>query len=65
MKVFLKILFIYLIERKSLSQEEEQREKQTPCWAGAYHGAWSQDPGFMTWAEGRRLTNWATQAEEF
>ena len=29
---------------------------------GAPHGDWSQDSEIMTWAEGRRLTNWATWA---
>ena len=29
---------------------------------GAQHEAWSQDPRIMTWAKGRQLTNWATQA---
>ena len=29
---------------------------------GAWCGAQSQDPRIMTWAEGRRLTDWVTQA---
>jgi len=42
-------------------QGEGQREKETPRWAG--NPMWdsipgSQDPGIMTQAKGRGLTNW-------
>ena len=43
---FLNILFMYL----------RDREQGPQC------GAPSQDPGIMTWAEGRCLIDWATQA---
>jgi len=36
---------------------EGQREKQNPCW--------SRVSRIMAWAEGSRLTNWATQAPNF
>ena len=32
---------------------------------GAWCGAWSQDPGIITWAKGRSLTNWVTQVLSF
>ena len=48
-------------------QQAEGEEKQTPHRAEPDSGwgvgmAQSQDPGIMTWAKGRCLTNWATQA---
>ena len=49
--LLLKILCIYLTER-----EHKQGE-----WQGE-HKAGSQDPRIMTWAEGRCLTYWVTQA---
>jgi len=55
---FLKILFIYSWE----TERERQREKQAPKEQRARCGTRSQDPGIVTWAEGRRLTDWATQA---
>ena len=39
-----------------------QRKKQTEQGVGGR--AQSQDPGIMTWAEGRHLTYWATQAPQ-
>ena len=55
---FLKIIFIYLREKdREHKQGEGQREKQASHWAGPG----SQDPGTMTWAEGRCLADWATQ----
>ena len=36
-----------------------------PTEQGAWCGAPSQDPGIMTWAKGRRLTDWATQAPQY
>ena len=38
-----------------------KRGMQTPRWAGGWCGALSQDPGIITWADGRCLTNWAAQ----
>ena len=37
----------------------QKEKKQTPCWECK---ALSQDPGIMIWAQGRHLTDWATQA---
>ena len=47
-----------------MSREEGQkeREKQTATEQGAQRRARSQGPEIMNWAEGRCLTNWATQA---
>jgi len=65
--VFFKILCIYLRERVHAHAHErggregqKERDKQTPRWVWT----WSQDPEVMTWAEGRRLTDWATQAHQ-
>ena len=43
--IFLKILFLYLRERKSTSRSGKQmeREKQTPHWAGS--SMWNSIPG--------------------
>ena len=51
-------------EQASTSKGEQQREreKQLPPEQGAWHGAQFQDPGIMTWAEGKHPTSWATQA---
>ena len=62
---FLKILFIYLRERVSAQAGEEaegEGEVDSLLSREPDVGAWSQDPGIMTWAEGRCLTDWATQA---
>jgi len=59
---FFKILFIYLTERArehKQGERQREREQQAPRWAGSPRGAWSW---VMTWAEGKRLTSWATQA---
>ena len=44
-------------------EEQRDTEKKLSIEQGAW-GMWGliQDPKFMTWAEGRCLTNWATQA---
>ena len=52
--------FIYLFETESAQVGgggAEEEEKQTPHSGGAWCEAQSQDPGIMTWAKGRRLTN--------
>ena len=41
---------------------QREKEKQTPHWAGSPVLAPSQEPGIMTWDEGRWLTHWATWA---
>ena len=54
--------FIYVFERERLRQRmqeqegQREREKWAPCL-----GTQSQDPGTMTQAEGRCLTDWTTQ----
>ena len=60
------ILFIWERESESKGwgegqEAEVEREKQTPCWAESLSWDWSQDPNIVTWARGRRLTDWATQ----
>ena len=42
-------------------ERQREREKQTSSEQGAQVRARSQDSGFMTWAEGRHLTDWAPQ----
>ena len=41
---------------------QREREKQTPPEQGAQRRAQSQDPEIRTQADGKQLTNWATQA---
>ena len=63
LKFFLKIL-LFDTDRENTSRgsiRQGEREKQAASWAGSPIGTWSQDPEIMIWAEGRRLTNWATQ----
>ena len=58
-------LKMYLFERERArgrrgevwSKEQSEREKQTPTEQGAPCWAGSQDPGIMTGAGGRYLTN--------
>ena len=64
--IFLKI-FIYLFicqrerERASTGRQSGRGRSRLPAEQGARCGTRSQDAGIMTWAEGSRLTNWATQ----
>ena len=62
---FYKFLFFkfYLLGRESMSRGEKQRarEKQILYEQGARCRSLSQDLRIMTWADGRRLTDWATQ----
>ena len=44
------------------SLKHTDAHKQAPVDQVARYGAPSQDPEIMTWAEGRHLTDWATQA---
>ena len=46
--------FIYLFDREREHKQEDQQ-------AEPGYGSRSQNPGTVTWAEGRRLTDWATQ----
>ena len=56
---------MYLLEREQeLERAQREREKQTPNRVGSWCEAWSRDPGVMTWAKGRHLTNWATQVPQ-
>ena len=48
-------------EREHKQRQQRKREKQTSHRAGSPTGTRSQDPGVMTWAEGRPFTNWGTQ----
>ena len=64
---FLKKDFIDLTERERESTNRgsgRQREQRNGFLTeqGAQWRALSQDPGIMTWAKGRCLTIWATQA---
>ena len=71
MLIFLKkdfYLFIWQRERERSESEHKQTEWQAGGEAGSLPskepdvGTRSQDAGIMTWAEGSRSTNWATQA---
>ena len=68
--IFLNILFIWETEReqeRASAQPEEgtEGEAESPLSRELGGGAWSQDPGIMTWAKGRHLTTWATQVLPF
>ena len=55
--------FTYLFERESRQRGSRRRGRsRLPAKQGTPPGAQSQDPRIVTWAEGRRLTHWATQA---
>ena len=58
--------FIYLFDREHKQGERQAKGKwgagSLPCWAGSLTWAWSQDFGIMTLAEGRYLTDCASQA---
>ena len=58
---FFKILFIYLRERDG-AQSGRTGRKRLYIEQGAQVGAPFQDPVTMTWAKGRCLSDWATQA---
>ena len=48
-----------------LGEGQRERKKETSCAEqGAQLGARSKDSGFITLAEGRRLTDWATQVPQ-
>ena len=54
--------FIYLWERAQAgARGREGGRSRLPTEQGAKYGAWSQDLGIMTRAQGRHLTSWATQ----
>ena len=58
---FFKVLFIFLRERESKHEHRGRRRSRLPAEQGTWCRAWSQDSEIMTWAEGRRLPDWATQ----
>ena len=59
----LKILFIYLRERAQGRKRGRGRGRsRLPTERGAQCRTRSQVPGTMTWAKGRHLIDWATQA---
>ena len=53
--------FIYLMGRGGAA-DRGRGGSRLPTEQGARFGAQSQDPRITTWADGRRLTKWATQA---
>ena len=61
--------FIYLLDRErgqaggTADWGWGRSRLPTARWSG--DGARSQDPGIMTWAEGRHLTDWAAQVPPF
>ena len=57
-----KILFIYLWETTSRGSGRGGGRSKLPAEQGARHESPSYDPRIMTWAEGGRLADWATQA---
>ena len=70
--VFKKIIYSFEKEGESKTQAgEEEGEADSPLSrepdaqpepdVGPDPGTQSQDPGIMTWAQGRCLTDWATQ----
>ena len=62
---FKDFLFMYWFvwERMCTREHKWYRGRsRLPIKQGAQCRARSQNPGIMTWAEGRCLTNWATQA---
>ena len=51
---FKDIIYLFERERKNTSGERGRRRSRLSAEQGAWCGAWSQDPGIMTWA--RRQT---------
>ena len=56
-----RFLFIYLREKTNRGKGREKRTSGLPTEQEGQYEAESQDPKIMTWAEGRCLTDWATQ----
>ena len=53
--------FIYLFMKDTeRGRDIDRGRSRLPAEQGAWYGAQTQDPGIITWAEGRCLTNWAT-----
>ena len=53
--------FIYLSEKERESMSMKRGRGRGRSWLPAEQGASPQDPEIMTWANSRRLTNWAPQ----
>ena len=55
--------FLFIWERRRDSDREHKLRRRgrsrLPTEQGAWCGAPFQDPGIMTWAKGKRLTNWS------
>ena len=66
LKIFLKIFIWHREQAHTAAEWQAKRESESrlPAEQGAQCGSLFQDPGIMTWAEGRRLTNWATQVPQ-
>ena len=67
-------MFIYFWERECVKGGAAEREGDTEPEAGSRLWPFSTEPDtglelpnheIMTWAEGGRLTNWATQVPQF
>ena len=58
--------FIYLRKSESVRECEQwgMVGEKLPTEQRAWCGTQSQNPGIMTWAEGRHLSDWATQAPQ-
>ena len=55
--------FVYLFDgARGGTADRGRGRSRLPTEQGARFGAQSQDPRITTWADGRRLTKWATQA---
>ena len=57
-------LFIWEREGKRDSRGRDRGKSRVMTERRDWCGAWSQDPEIVTWAEGRRLTDWATQVPQ-
>ena len=66
---FFKDFYLFERDRENMSRGREIGTSRPPTEHGAQCrvpcGAQSQDPEITTWAKGRHLTNWATQASPF
>ena len=61
-RIFFKRCYLFIWWKESTSRESSRGRGRTRLpEQGVKLGAQSQDPEIMTWAEGRCLTDWATQ----
>ena len=61
---FFLIFYLFIWEREITTEHKLGGEGEADSLQGAWHGAQSHVPEIMTWAEARRLTDWATQAPQ-